>query len=101
MTSFHDCYVENSAEEISRILGEYEDIYDIGDGKTHYQWECNFNGKLFYIYDYKAYRDIDEDEVYPYHIGAVSREESIKIVDYLKDLGLNAYCKSLFLIGGM
>ena len=99
MSSFFDCYVVDSAENISNVVGPWKNY---GDDKTLRNWTCKIKGHdfeyEFEIYDYKEYRDIKEDEICEYHIGANSRQESLEIVKLLKKLGLNAHRDTYFLI---
>ena len=95
MSSFFNCYIKDSAKNISELLGKSK-YY--GDDKTIRNWYGTLNGIDFHVYDYKAYYNIEENEIYPYHIGTKSRKDSIEVVKMLKNAGLNAYAESMYLI---
>ena len=70
MTSFHGHTVRATVEQISQICGS--PLY-VGspDEKVQYDWVMETeDGKVFTIYDWKEYREIHEDEVIEWHIGA-------------------------------
>lgn len=92
-TSFHFGYVKGTAEEISKVLGPCEDSYD---DNTCREWDRKVNGIVFTIYDYKEYKDISDSDVIEYHIGTKTDKETERVVNILKDCGLNAYIMKFF-----
>ena len=93
--SFYNCIVNNSAKEISNVIGNW---HKISDSKTQREWESSIQNKNieYYIYDYKSSHHIKENEKYPYHIGTNSEQDSIQVVEFLKSLDLNAYQFNFF-----
>lgn len=92
-TSFHYGVIYNTAEEISNVLG----TYCTGDkDKVWREWmRVTDDGTVFTVYDWKdGY--VSETKPLYYHIGTTTAEETKKIVEILKEAGLNAYIDKLF-----
>lgn len=72
-TSFHDCVVKATVNELKTVLGEPEYLANTGDGKVNYEWDMETEtGDVFTVYDWKEYREIDDDEMIEWHIGGHS-----------------------------
>lgn len=69
-TSFHDHTVSATLEQLIQVCGQPH-AWGSADEKSQYDWYMETeDGKVFTIYDWKEYREIDEDEVIQWHIGA-------------------------------
>jgi len=66
-------YMKYTRRELESCFGtphnelEGSDIPE--DPKVQYEWWFNIDGAVVSIYDYKEYRDVDEDEPILWHIG--------------------------------
>ena len=87
-TSYHNDTVTCSVNDLKTILGkpEYED--NTGMDKVNFQWVCQTdNGDIFTIYDWKEYRELDENEYIEWHIGGhtgnVTYQAKIELNDML------------------
>lgn len=95
-TSFHDGYVLASCNEIREKLQD-EPIYilkteDLEFDKIHIEFNYQLeDGTVFTIYDWKEYNyDADNlNEILYYHIGTHTREETIKVLEFLKSKNLS------------
>ena len=94
-TSFHDGYVLASCNEIREKLQD-EPIYilkteDLEFDKIHIEFNYQLeDGTVFTIYDWKEYyyNTDNLDEMLYYHIGTHTREETIKVLEFLKSKNL-------------
>ncbi len=82
--SFHGDCVRMSTNDLIKILGEPDRNTDLP--KTTREWSSNFDGIEFHVYDWKEYRDYDDDELIDFHIGAYSSNDSKFIVNKIKEL---------------
>ena len=91
-TSFHDGYVKGSANEISKILGNY-----VGgdEDKVYRNWKLKVNNTIFAVYDWKE-GITSEDDVLEYHIGTFTSEDTERVVEILKEAGLDAYINKFY-----
>ena len=70
-TSFHGHTVSATLEQLIQVCGQPH-AWGSADEKSQYDWYMETeDGKVFTIYDWKEYREIDEDEVIQWHIGAL------------------------------
>ena len=93
-TSFHFGYVNDSAENIDRVLGNHELCMD---EKVFYEWPRKLNDNIvFSVYDYKYYKRPPYNEKIIYHIGTKTPEDTEKVVEALKLAGLNSYIKHIY-----
>ena len=70
-TSFHRTTINATVNQLSEICGEPE-MGGIEDKVTH-NWTMETDeGEVFTIYDWKEYRDFDNDENIEWHIGGKS-----------------------------
>jgi hypothetical protein len=69
-------YIECAKCELESVFGrptnEYEGNEVADDGKVQHEWWLKINGTALTIYDYKMYREIDDDEKITWHIGSSS-----------------------------
>ena len=90
MTAFHFGYVTASAAEIKKALElNYMLLYD---DKTNIEFDVELeDGTVFTIYDWKEWCCPGDETIVQYHIGTHTLEDTFKVVDALKAVGLNAY----------
>jgi hypothetical protein len=73
-TSFQDVTFKASIQQLINVFGEpdYED--NTGNDKTNFEWVMETDDeKVFMIYDWKEYRELDPNEQIEWHIGSHSR----------------------------
>lgn len=79
-TSFFGIVVYATANSLTKLFGEpFRDI----DSKTQYEWRLEYEGIPFAIYDWKE-PEIDPDESIGFHIGAKTKEDSVKVYTAIK-----------------
>ena len=86
--SYFFFFFQNSAREISKILGK-----NVGstDFKTQRQWWAETPEHIqFCVYDYCTTQRIKFNEKYDYHIGTLTKNDTDKVIQYLKGFNLNA-----------
>ena len=72
-TSYHDCTITATVNELKAILGEPVHSENDGEDKVNFEWNMETNeGDVFTVYDWKEYRKISEDEKINWHIGGKS-----------------------------
>jgi hypothetical protein len=72
-TSFHNTVITATVEQLRQILGEPVCEQNDGEDKVNFEWEMETkSGAPFTVYDWKEYRQIDEDEEIEWHIGGHS-----------------------------
>jgi hypothetical protein len=85
-TSFHDVVINSSINELTQVLGEPSYIGDYED-KVSVEWVCELEDeRVVTIYDWKEYRSIGKDEVIEFHIGGMSKLDTIDAKLELKSL---------------
>jgi len=78
-TSFHDCTITATVNELKTILGTPEFSDNDGEDKVNFEWNMETdNGDIFTVYDWKEYRAISEDEKINWHIGGKSAAVTIQ-----------------------
>jgi len=88
-TSFHGTTVLLTRDQLTTILGDWNDYpSDIHD-KVQYEWDVQLNSDdVFTVYDWKEYREVDSDEEIYWHIGGLDKETTEQAkVKILKQLG--------------
>jgi hypothetical protein len=90
-TSFHNTVIHATVSQLRQILGQ--PVYECNDSgdKVNFEWEMETkSGTVFTVYDWKEYRQIDEDEVIEWHIGGYrsieTAEAAIEISNALAKL---------------
>ena len=77
-TSFHDVVITTSINKLTQLLGEPSYYDNSGDDKVNVEWDCEIeNGNVVTIYDWKEYRPIGKDENIEFHIGGLSKIDTI------------------------
>lgn len=73
-TSFYGITIEATPNQLRQILGEKNHSVS-GDKKVNMEWckEVDDDG-VFTIYDYKYYRNIDDDEKITWNIGGYDKK---------------------------
>lgn len=86
MSSFHGDTITTTASKLIKTCYDYEDQNGSGD-KVNFDFEFKLpNGDSFYVYDWKEYRAINEDEYIDFHIGANSKSDSTQALEYIYEL---------------
>ena len=83
--------VNDTTQGITRKLGIKPTYYEPEDtsSKTTRQWNLILDDSIpFVIYDWKEYREYEDDENIEWHIGATSREDYEKVKEALNKLGI-------------
>lgn len=84
-TSFHGFIIECSVNDVCNIFGEPQFKGSYND-KVQNDWKLiTPSGVYFSIYDWKLYREINEDEKVEFHIGHRKGDEN-EIKMYLESL---------------
>lgn len=86
MSSFHGERITTTVNKLREVCNDYEESNGCGD-KTN--WDFRFkmdDGTEFWVYDWKEYRWVGEDEAITFHIGADSPSDSRKAFDHVHDL---------------
>ena len=76
-TSFHNTVIHATVAQLRQVLGQ--PVYECNDSgdKVNFEWEMETeSGAPFTVYDWKEYRQIDEDEGIEWHIGGHSSVET-------------------------
>lgn len=69
-TSFNDTTIEATVANLRKVLGDPSFEDNTGEDKVNFEWDCEIeNGNVVTIYDWKEYREIDENEIISFHIG--------------------------------
>ncbi len=67
-------------------------VVHIHDDEVTWEFEIEYNGIKFHIYDWKQYYALDDDTIAAFHIGTDTRENSKIISEWLKnECGFNSY----------
>jgi hypothetical protein len=86
-TSFHNVTIKTSVNKLKSVLGEPEFEDNTGEEKVNFEWDLETSeGDVVSLYDWKQYREIDEDEIIEFHIGAHSKSVSNVAFNELKAL---------------
>ena len=87
-TSFFDITVECTVNKLKDLFGEADEHIEDIDEESQYNWYLQTEkGSFFCIYDWKEYREFEEDEYITWHIG--NKKEDIEdIKEYLKQINL-------------
>ncbi len=86
-TSFYDDTVTCSVNDLKTILGKPEYENNTGKDKTNFEWICETDkGDVFTIYDYKKYRELDENEYVKWHIGGHNKDATYQAKIELNDM---------------
>ena len=86
-TSFHDVVITTTINELTRVLGEPSYYGDSIEDKVNVEWICELeNENVVTIYDWKEYRSIGKDETIEFHIGGMSKLDTIDAKLELKSL---------------
>ena len=89
-TSSCGLYFDATTEQIIAKVGE-PDYREEPYGKTTREWDLELeDGTPFTIYDWKEYREYDDDEVINWHIGTqwADKEAADKVKQALTEVGL-------------
>lgn len=78
-TSFFGTTIRTTANKLKEVFGNCYGASS--DGKTNHEWILGFfDGveRIITIYDYKEYREFNDDEYIYWHIGGFSEESTEK-----------------------
>ena len=84
-TSFHNTTITTTVTKLKKLIGNpYGN--NTGEDKVNFVWDCETeDGDVFTIYDWKEYREISEDELIEFHIGAISKQISEQAKQEIND----------------
>jgi hypothetical protein len=72
-TSFHDHTFSATVGDLRKALGEPYCEQNDGEDKVNFEWIMETeDGTVFTVYDWKEYRQLDENEDIEWHIGGRS-----------------------------
>ena len=72
-TSFHSHTFSATVRDLRKALGEPYCEQNDGEDKVNFEWIMETEeGQVFTVYDWKEYRQLDEDETVEWHIGGRS-----------------------------
>jgi hypothetical protein len=86
-TSSYRVEIGSTVSRLKEVLGEPYSEQNDGRDKVNFEWLLTLNGTdPITVYDWKQYREIDEDEFIDFHIGGKSlasteqaKEEILKL----------------------
>ena len=88
-TSFFDITVECTVNKLKDLFGEADEHIEDIDEKSQYNWNLQTDkGAFFCIYDWKEYRELDEDEIIEWHVGH-KKQDMEEVNNCLKQLNLH------------
>jgi hypothetical protein len=77
-TSFHNIEFNASPRDLIDLYGQPTYLDNTGSDKINFEWEMETDdGRVFSIYDWKEYRELELDEQIDWHIGARDKATSI------------------------
>lgn len=77
-TSFHNIEFKASPRDLIDLYGQPTYLDNTGSDKINFEWEMKTDdGRVFSIYDWKEYRELELDEQIDWHIGAHDKATSI------------------------
>lgn len=86
MSSFHGDRFTTTVVRLKQICDSWEESNGCGD-KVNYDFSFTTpDGRDFWVYDWKEYRAIEDNEVIDFHIGADSPSHSREALRYLREL---------------
>ncbi len=72
-TSFHDHTFTATVDDLRNVLGQPKFESNDGQDKVNFDWIMETeDGEPFTVYDWKEYRQLDENEDIEWHIGGRS-----------------------------
>jgi len=72
-TSFHDHTFTATVDDLRNVLGQPKFESNDGQDKCNFDWIMETeDGTVFTVYDWKEYRQLDENEDIEWHIGGRS-----------------------------
>lgn len=87
-TSFFDLIINCSANKLKEVFGEADAHTENINEKSQYNWNLQTDkGSYFCIYDWKEYREYDDDEKIEWHVGH-KLQDMEDITNYLKKIHL-------------
>ena len=85
--SFHKVYLTSSIYELTETIGAPQCHENNGSDKVNVEWNCVTDcGINFYIYDWKYYRSLGEDEEVDFHIGGKNFMETNTALEKLLEM---------------
>ena len=86
-TSFHGHVITTTVSKLREVIGDPQCECNDGSDKTNFDWTCETEGgQVFTIYDWKYYRELDEDEYVDFHIGAANSVIAHQAVQELRKI---------------
>ena len=72
-TSFHNHTFTATVDDLRNVLGQPKFESNDGEDKNNFDWIMETeDGEVFTVYDWKEYRQLDENEDIEWHIGGRS-----------------------------
>ena len=72
-TSFHNHTFTATVDDLRNVLGQPKFESNDGQDKSNFDWIMETeDGEVFTVYDWKEYRQLDENEDIEWHIGGRS-----------------------------
>ena len=72
-TSFHNHTFIATVDDLRNVLGKPQFESNDGEDKSNFDWIMETeDGEVFTVYDWKEYRQLDENEDIEWHIGGRS-----------------------------
>ena len=72
-TSFHNHTFTATVDDLRNVLGQPQFESNDGEDKNNFDWIMETeDGEVFTVYDWKEYRQLDENEDIEWHIGGRS-----------------------------
>ena len=85
-TSFHDTTFTATVADLRKILGEPQCEQNDGRDKCNFDWTMETeDGTIFTVYDWKYYRELEEDEEVEWHIGGHSEADTEKALNEIEE----------------
>jgi hypothetical protein len=82
--SHHGVKVRTTIHALMHVLGEPSDYNNSGEEKSNIEWYGMLNDEIaFSVYDWKEYRQLEEDGEVMFHIGANDYEQSRIVRNWL------------------
>ena len=90
-TSFHNHTFTATVDDLRNVLGQPKFESNDGEDKNNFDWIMETeDGEVFTVYDWKEYRQLDENEDIEWHIGGRSGADTEKALLEIRE-ALMAY----------
>ena len=77
-TSFYDEVIHSTLKKLREVIGDEDTDFKSGDNKVRYHFTRELdNGDVITIYDWKEYRNFDENEIISWHVGGFNKRSTM------------------------